>query len=104
MVGMVSLVVLSLIGVLHVVLNTRVEGVIALSLMGATVYNIPFMAIILLQQHRGGFLVVVPVVVALIGTRVWIVLTPLLSRWLATGFTILVPTPVLSRLFTRPHF
>jgi hypothetical protein len=48
MVGMVSLVVLSLIGVLHVVLNTRVEGVIALSLMGATVYNIPFMAIILL--------------------------------------------------------
>jgi hypothetical protein len=28
---------------------------------------------------------------------VWIVLTPLLSKWLGTGFTLLVLTPVLSR-------
>jgi hypothetical protein len=29
------------------------------------------------------------------------VLTPLLSKWLDTGFTLLVLTPVLSRLFTH---
>jgi hypothetical protein len=31
----------------------------------------------------------------------WIVLTPLLSKWLGTGFTLLVLTPVLSCLFTH---
>jgi hypothetical protein len=44
---------------------------------------------------------VVFVGVALVGKMFWIVLTPLLSKWLGTGFTLLVLTPVLSRLF--PH-
>jgi hypothetical protein len=45
--------------------------------------------------------VVVFVVVALVGKMVWIVLTPLLSKWLSTGFTLLVLTPVPSRLFAH---
>jgi hypothetical protein len=45
--------------------------------------------------------VVVFVVVALLGKMVWIVLTPLLSKWLSTGFTLLVLTPVLRRLFAH---
>jgi hypothetical protein len=45
--------------------------------------------------------VVVFVEVALIGEMLWIVLTPLWSKWLDTGFTLLVLTPVLSRLFTH---
>jgi hypothetical protein len=32
---------------------------------------------------------------------VWFVLTPLSSKWLDTGFTLLVLTPVLSRLFAH---
>jgi hypothetical protein len=38
--------------------------------------------------------------VALIGEMLWIALTPLWSKWLGTSFTLLVLTPVLSRLFT----
>jgi hypothetical protein len=45
--------------------------------------------------------VVVFVEVALIGEMLWIVLTPLWSKWLSTGFTLLVLTPVLSRLVTQ---
>jgi hypothetical protein len=45
--------------------------------------------------------VVVFVEVALIGGMFWIVLTPLWSKWLGTDFTLLVLTPVLSRLFTH---
>jgi hypothetical protein len=45
--------------------------------------------------------VVVFVEVALIGEILWIVLTPLWSKWLSTGFTPLVLTPVRSRLFTH---
>jgi hypothetical protein len=37
--------------------------------------------------------------VALVGKMVWFVLTPLSSKWLGIGFTLLVLTPVLSRLF-----
>jgi hypothetical protein len=37
---------------------------------------------------------------ALVGEMCWIV-TPLLSKWLGTGFTLLVLTPVLSRLFAH---
>jgi hypothetical protein len=59
----------------------------------------------LLQVERVGSLVVVTVVVfvvvALVGKMVWVVLTPLLSKWLGTGFTLLVLTPVLSRLFAH---
>jgi hypothetical protein len=39
--------------------------------------------------------------VALVGEMFWIVLTPLLRKWLGTSFTLLVLTPVLSRLFTH---
>jgi hypothetical protein len=40
--------------------------------------------------------VVVFVEVALVGEMLWLVLTPLSSKWLGTGFTLLVLTPVLS--------
>jgi hypothetical protein len=46
--------------------------------------------------YRGGFRGV-----ALIGEILWIMLTPLWSKWLSTGFTLLVLTPVLSHLFTH---
>jgi hypothetical protein len=56
-------------------------------------------------QPRDGSLVVVFVVVfvvvAFVGKMFWIVLTPLLSKWLGTSFTLLVLTPVLSRLFAH---
>jgi hypothetical protein len=52
--------------------------------------------LVLLQVERVGSLmvitVVVFVVVALVGKMVWIALTPLLSKWLGTGFTLLVLT------------
>jgi hypothetical protein len=83
-VGMVSLVVFSLPCVLHLVLNTMVGGVVALSLRGATVHGLPFVAFVLLQRDRGGSLMVAPmvvfVVVALIGVMIWFVLTPLWSK------------------------
>jgi hypothetical protein len=44
---------------------------------------------------------VVFVEVAMIGKMVWFVLTPLWSKWLGTGFTLLVLTPVLSHLFAH---
>jgi hypothetical protein len=44
---------------------------------------------------------VVFVEVALVREMFWIVLTPLWSKWLGTGFTPLVLTPVLSRLFAH---
>jgi hypothetical protein len=45
--------------------------------------------------------VVVFVEVALVGKMVWFVLTPLSSKWLGTGITLLVLTQVLSRLFAH---
>jgi hypothetical protein len=45
--------------------------------------------------------VVVFVEVAVVAKMFWIVLTPLLSKWLGTSFTMLVLTPVMSRLFTH---
>jgi hypothetical protein len=54
------------------------------------------MAFVLLQRDRGGSLVVVLVVVFvvvdLIGVMIWFVLTPLWSKWLDIGFTLLVLT------------
>jgi hypothetical protein len=38
---------------------------------------------------------------ALIGEMLWIVLTPLWMKWLGTGCTLLVLTPMLSHLFTN---
>jgi hypothetical protein len=64
-----------------------------------------FVVLVLLQLERDGSVVVVFVVVfvevALAGKIFWIVLTPLLSKWLGTGFTLLVLTPVLNLLFAH---
>jgi hypothetical protein len=94
----------SLLGVLPLMLNTGMGGVVALSWRGGTVHGFPFVVLVLLQVERDGSLIVVTVVVfvevALVGKMVWIVLTPLLSKWLDTGFTLLVLTLVLSHLST----
>jgi hypothetical protein len=104
-VGLESLQEVSLLGILPLVLNTGMGGVVALIWRGGTVHGTPFMVLVLLQVERVGSLVVVFVVVfvevALIGKMFWIVLTPLLSKWLNTGFTLLVLTPVLSHLFAH---
>jgi hypothetical protein len=80
-------------------------GVVALRWRGGTIHGSPFVVLVLLQAERVCFLRVVTgvvfVEVALVGKMVWFELTPLSSKWLRTGFTILVLTPVLSRLFTH---
>jgi hypothetical protein len=78
-----------------------IGGVVALSWRGGTVHGFPFVVLVLLQLERAGSLVVVFVEVVLVGKMFWIVLTPLLSKWLGTGFTLSVLTPVLSHLFTH---
>jgi hypothetical protein len=87
------------------VLNTGKGGVVALNWRGGTVHDFPFVVFVLLQLERDGSLIVVTVVVfvevALVGKMVWSVLTPLLSKWLGTSFTLFVLTPVLSRLFAH---
>jgi hypothetical protein len=104
-VGLESLQVVSLLGVLPLVLNTGMGGVVALRWSGGTVHGFPFVVLVLFQVERVGSLMVVTVVVfvvvALVGKMFWIVLIPLLSKWLGTGFTLLVLTPVLSRLFAH---
>jgi hypothetical protein len=86
-------------------LNTGMGGVVALSWRGGTVHDFLFVVLVLLQLEMDGSLIVVTVVVfvevALVGKMVWSVLTPLLSKWLGTGFTLLVLTPVLSHLFAH---
>jgi hypothetical protein len=100
-----SLQVVSLLGVLPLVLNMEMGGVVALRWRGGTVHGLPFVVLVLLQVERvsslGVVIVVVFVEVALVGKLFWIVLTPLWSKWLDTGFTLLVLTPVLSRLFAH---
>jgi hypothetical protein len=80
-------------------------GVVALRRREGTVHVFSFVVLVLLQAERGGSLRVVTVVVfvevALVGEMLWLVLTPLSSKWLGTGFTLLVLTPVLSRLFAH---
>jgi hypothetical protein len=80
-------------------------GVVALRGRGGIVHGLPFVALVLLQLERVGSLIVVTVVVfvevALIEEMLWTVLTPLWSKWLDTGFTLLVLTPVLSHLSTH---
>jgi hypothetical protein len=98
-VGLESLQEVSLLGVLPLLFNTGMGGVVALSWREGTVHDFPFVVLVLLQLERAGSLVVVFVEVALVGKMFWIVLTLLLSKWLGTGFTLLVLTPVLSRLF-----
>jgi hypothetical protein len=96
-VGMVSLQVVSLLGVLLLVLYTGMRGVVALRWRGGTVHNLPFMVLVLLQLEMVGSFVVVTMVVFVVVASVemlWIVLTPLWSKWLGTGFTLLVLTLV----------
>jgi hypothetical protein len=77
-VGLESLQVVSLLGVLPLVLNTGMGGVVALSWGGGMVYGLPFVVLVLLQLERDGSLIVVTVVVfvevALVGEMFWIVL------------------------------
>jgi hypothetical protein len=95
-VGLEILQVVSLLGVLPLVLNTGMGGVVALRWRGGTTHGLPFVVSDLLQVERVGFLGVVTgvvfVEVALIGEMLWSVLTPLSSKWLGTGFTLLVLT------------
>jgi hypothetical protein len=104
-VGLESQQVVSLLGVLPLVFNTGMGGVVALRWRGGTIHGSPFVVLVLLQAEKVGFLGVVTevvvVVVILVGKMVWCVLTPLSSKWLGTSFTLLVLTPVLSRLFTH---
>jgi hypothetical protein len=69
------------------------------------VHGFPFVVLVLLWLEWDGSLIVVIVVVfvevTLVGKMVWVVLNPLLSKWLGTGFTLLVLTPVLSHLFAH---
>jgi hypothetical protein len=104
-VGLESLQVVSLLGVLPLMLNTGMGGVVAFRWRGGTVHSLSFVVLVLLQLERDGSLMVVTVVVfvevVLVGKMFWIMLTPLLSKWLGTCFTLLVLTPVLSRLFAH---
>jgi hypothetical protein len=101
-VGLESLQEVSLLDILSLKLTTRMGGVLALRRKGGTVHGLSFMVLVLLQVERVGSLMVVTVVVfvevALVGKMVWFVLTPLSSKWLGTGFTLLELTPVLSHL------
>jgi hypothetical protein len=104
-VGLESLQVVSLLGVLPLVHNTGMGGIVALRWRGRTIHGFLFVVLVLLLVERVGFLGVVTgvvfVEVALIGEMLWYVLTPLSSKWLGTSFTLLVLTPVLSRLFAH---
>jgi hypothetical protein len=94
-----------LLGILPLVLNMGIGRVMVLRWRGGTVHDLPFVVFVLLQLERVGSLIVVTMVVfmevALVGAMFWIVLTPLWSKWLGTSFTLLVLTPVLSRLFAH---
>jgi hypothetical protein len=104
-VGLESLQMVSFLGVLLLVLNMGMGGVVALRWIGGTIHGSPFVVLVLLQEEKVGFLGVVTgvvfVVVVLVGKMVWFVLTPLSSKWLGTSFTLLVLTLVLSRLFAH---
>jgi hypothetical protein len=104
-VGLESQQVVSLLGVLPLVFSTGLGGVVALRWRGGTIHGSLFMVLVLLLEEKGGFLGVVTevvfVVVVLVGKMLWCVLTLLSSKWLGTGFTLLVLTPVLSRLFAH---
>jgi hypothetical protein len=104
-VGLESLQEVSLLGVLPLVLNTGMGGSVALRWRGGMVHRLSFVVLVLLQVEWVGYLMVVTVVVfverALVAKMVWFVLTPLSRKWLDTGFTLLVLTPVLSCLFAH---
>jgi hypothetical protein len=104
-VGLESRQEVSLLGILPLMINMGKGGVVGLRWRGGTVHGTPFVVLVLLQVERVGSLTVVTVVVFVglpwSGKMVSFVLTPLSSKWLDTGFTLLVLTPVLSRLFTH---
>jgi hypothetical protein len=104
-VGLESQQMVSLLGILPLEVTTGMGGVVALRRRGGMVHGSSFVVLVLFQAARVGFLRVVTevefVVVVLVGKMVWCVLTPLSSKWLGTGFTLLVLTPVLSRLFAH---
>jgi hypothetical protein len=104
-VGLESLQEVRLLGILPLEFTTGTGGVVALRRRGGTVHGLSFVVLVLLQAERVGSLMVVTEVVfvevALVGEMAWFVLTPLSSKWLGTGFTLLVLTPVLSRLFSH---
>jgi hypothetical protein len=104
-VGLESLQEVSLLDILPLELTTGMGGVVALRRRGGTVHGPSFVVLVLLQVERVGSLMVVTVAVfveiALVGKMVWFVLTPLSSKWLGIGFTLLVLTPVLRRLFAH---
>jgi hypothetical protein len=56
----VGLQVVSLLGVLPLMLNTGMGGVVALRWRGGTVHSLPFVVFVLLQLERVGSLVVLP--------------------------------------------
>jgi hypothetical protein len=87
-VGLESLQVVRLLDILPLEFTTGMGGVVALRRRGGTVHGLSFVALVFVE-------------VALVGEMVWFVLTPLSSKWLGTGFTLLVLTLVLSRLFTH---
>jgi hypothetical protein len=104
-VGLESLQEVSLLGILPLELFTGMGGSVALRWRGGTIHRLSFVVLVLLQVERVGSLMVVTVVVfvevALVGKMVWFVLTALSRKWLGTDFTLLVLTPVLSRLFAH---
>jgi hypothetical protein len=104
-VGLESQQVVSLLGILPLEFTTGMGGVVALRRRGGTVHELSFVVLVLLHAEKGGFLGVVTevvfVVVVLVKKIVWCVLIPFSSKWLGTGFTLLVLTPVLSRLFAH---
>jgi hypothetical protein len=104
-VGLESLQVVRLPGILLLEVTTGMGGVVALRRRGGTFHGPSFVVFVLLQVERGGSLRVVTVVVfvevALVRDMLWLLLTPLSSKWLGTGFTLLVLTPVLSLLFAH---
>jgi hypothetical protein len=61
--GLETVKVVSLLGVLLLVLNTGIEGVVALSWRGGTFHGLSCVDLVLLQAERGGSLRVVTVVV-----------------------------------------
>jgi hypothetical protein len=62
-VGLESLQVVSLLGVLPLVLNMGMGGLVALRWRGGTVHDLPFVVLVLLQLERVGSLIVVMLVV-----------------------------------------
>jgi hypothetical protein len=92
-------------GILPLEVTTGMGGVVALRRRGGTFHELSFVVLVLLQGERGGSLGMVTIVVfmevALVVEMVWFVRIPFSSKWLGTGFSLLVLTPMLSRLFAH---